>query len=312
MKKKRRLLILFVFIIVLMILFGFAFRKSDQNGNIANMGLVCESEGIIYYNKYEKGIFSIQNGQEKRITDETAYSLNVVGDKIFYITVADFNDVVIKSVDINGENLKKIATIYTSISKIYVDKQAIYYATNETGKGIAKIDFNGEKEEILVTEMVQDFQVSENNIYYVNTSNQICKVNMSGENMMKLSDTAIARKIQVVDEWIYYYDKNENALFRLKKNGKKKELVSVLIHNEIYNVCGKYVYYFDRENAQIARMQIRKTNQCDHLVSLEVSKTKINMVNDELYYLDKSQDESQTYQMYRIKLNGEPTKKIEY
>lgn len=37
------------------------FRPSQENGNKANMGLVVESNGIVYYNKYEKGIFAYQN-----------------------------------------------------------------------------------------------------------------------------------------------------------------------------------------------------------------------------------------------------------
>ncbi len=265
------------------------------------MGLACEAKGAIYYNKYEKGIFSVKNGKETRLTEETAYSLNIVGNKIYYITVADFNNVVIKSVDLDGKNLTNIATIYTSISKIF-----------ETGKGIAKIDLNGENEQIVLTENVQDFWVKQNKIYFVNQSNQICKVDVSGENNRVLSDNISARKIQVIGKWIYYYHPNENALFRLKNDGKKNELVSTLIHHETYNICGKYVYYFDRENSKIARMKIGKSNQCDDLISLNVSNTKINIVNNQIYYLDKAQDSSQTYQIYRIKTNGKSVKPIEY
>ncbi len=311
MKKKRRLMMLILLLILIIIGIHY-FKKNKENGNIANMGLACEKDGVIYYNKYEKGIFSIKNGEEKQLTDETAYSLNLLDDKIYYITVADFNNVIIKSVDTNGENLKSIATIYTSISKIYVDHQSIYYSTNETGKGIAKIDLNGENEQILVTETVQDFQVAQKEIYYVTNTNQICKIATSGQNNQTLTDTGIAKKIQVVDQWIYYYDQTENALFRLKPNGKKKELVSVLIQNEIYNVSGKYVYYFNREQSKIARMRIGKSNQCDDIAELQVTKTKINLVNDEIYYLDKSEDESQTYQIYRRKVNGDPIKPVEY
>lgn len=311
MKKKVRFVILIIVIIVV-ILGVSKLLPNSENGNIANMGLACEANGVIYYNKYEKGIFSVKNGKETRLTEETAYSLNIVGNKIYYMTVADFNKVVIKSADLDGKNLKNIATIYTSISKIYVDKKSIFYATNEAGKGIVKMDLNGENEQIIWAENVLDFQVKKNKIYFVNQANQICKVDVSGENKIVLNDTVFAKKIQVIGKWIYYYDQNENALFRFKNNGEKKELVSILIHNESYNICGKYVYYFDRENSKIARMKIGKSNQCDDLVNLEASNTKINIAKDEIYYLDKAQDSSQTYQIYRIKTNGKNVKPIEY
>ena len=115
---------------------------------------------------------------------------------------------------------------------------------------MVRLDLKGENEKILVTENVQDFQVCDDKIYYINHHNQICQIDSSGKNASVLKDSVMASKIQVIGQWIYYYDQTENALFRLKNNGKKQELVSTLVNNEIYNVCGKYVYYLDRENSR--------------------------------------------------------------
>lgn len=311
MKKITKILIVVILVFVLLICISKS-RKKNLNGNIANMGLVVDDKGIVYYNKYEKGIFAVENGKEKQITDETAYSLNVYKNKIYYLSIADFSNVVIKSVDKNGENRKNIATIYTSISKIYVVDGYIYYSTNKKEKGIVKIDLNGENETVILEENVQDFQVVNKDIFYINNSNQICKISISGQDNCVLNNEINANKIQVVDKWIYYYDKNENALFRLMNNGKKQELISVLVQNEIYNVSEKYVYYLDKENSKIARMKIGKSNKCDDIVDINISKTKINIAGDILYYLDKSSDESQTYQMYRVKVNGDKIDNIEY
>lgn len=132
MKKK---VILGVIVLIIVILIGMCFRTSEaKNGNISNLGLAVKDNSTVYYNKYEKGIFAVKNGKDEQLTDETAYSINIVGDKIYYITIADFNSVLIKCVDTNGENLRNIATLYTSISKIYVHDNYIYYATNNLGK----------------------------------------------------------------------------------------------------------------------------------------------------------------------------------
>jgi len=301
-----------IIIIVFILLIVFNSGKNIENGNLSNMGLVVTNNGVTYYNKYEKGIFRVKNGEEEQLTDETAYSLNIVNNKIYYITVEGFNNVVIKCVDTNGLNKRNIATIYTSISKIYVNNRYIYYSTNETGKGIARLGINGENETSIVTESVQDFELCDNYLYYVNMKNQICKISLSDNITTCLLEEEIARKIQIVNDWIYYYNQSENALFRLNKDGSKNELVSVLINNETYNVSGKYVYYFDKENLKISRMQIKNTQKCDDIVNLSTSKTKINIANDEIYYLDKSKNESESYQIFRIKLNGKPAKNIQY
>lgn len=308
----RRKIVIIICIVLILAILIIRKDKTQENGNLANMGLVIQSNGVVYYNKYEKGIFSSKNGKEKQITDETAYSLNFYKNKIYYLTIADFNEVVIKSVDIDGENQKNIATVHTSISKICVENDFIYYASNKNGGGIAKINLQDKTETILLEGMVQDFQVVNNQIFYTNMESQICRVNQAGKDNVVLRNDINAKKIQVVNQWIYYYDQKENSLFRLSSNGKKKELISVLVNDEVYNVSGKYVYYLDKKNSQIARMRIGKSNQCDTIISIDVSKTKINIADDEIYYLDRSSNEAQTYQIYRIKTNGKKAQKIEY
>lgn len=303
MKKSLKIIITLILVCIIVTFIG-KIRKNDSNGNMGNMGLVAEADGVVYYNKYEKGIFSVKNGKEKQITDETAYSINVVKDKIYYLSIADFSNVLIKSVDINGENRKTLATIYTSISKIYVDDQYIYYCANSKDKGITKIDLSGENQSVIVSGNIQDFWLENGKIFYINDLNQICRTTVTGESNIILNEKVIAKKIQLVDNWIYYYNESENALFRMKENGKNNELISVLVKNEVYNISGEYVYYLDQDNSKIARMQIGKTNKCNDIIDISVTKTKINIAGDELYYLDKSQDDSQTYQIFRVKLDG--------
>ena len=50
---------------------------------------------------------------------------------------------------------------------------------------------------------------------------------------------------------------------------------------KVYNVCGKYVYYLDQEKSKIARMQIGKSNKCDDIIDVSISKTNINIDGDE-------------------------------
>lgn len=306
------LLVVAVAIVGMIVLGKMRSPKLEANGNVSNMGLVLEYQGVIYYNKYEKGIFAVKDGNETRLTEETAYCLMAENGKLYYMTVADFNNVVIKSIDLESGTVKNIATVYTSMSKFFVQDQWIYYFTNNGENGICKMDSNGENETMILSGNVQDFQLEDNEIYYVDETGQIGKFSLKNEENSVLSEAAGARKIQVVDDWIYYYAQEENALFRVSTDGKKQELVSVLIHHETYNVCGKYVYYFDAENQKIARMRLNKSNQCDDIVSLESARTKLNVAGDVLYYLDKSKDESQNYQMHRVKLNGEKMQDVEY
>ena len=108
MRKKVRVGMVVIFVVLVISCFGFL-QKDKENGNLANQGLACEAKGTVYYNKYEKGIFAVKNGKEKQLTDETAYGLNIVGNKLYYLTIADFNSIVIKSVDFKRRKLAKFS-----------------------------------------------------------------------------------------------------------------------------------------------------------------------------------------------------------
>ena len=287
------------------------FLKEVGAGNDANMGLAVEKDGIVYFNKYEDGIVKVKNGEEYQITDETAYSMNIVGDIIYYLTVSDLNTIDIKSVETNGNGLRRIKTIYTAITKIYIQDNYIYYATNKDGNGIVKLNIETEKEEKIIEANIQDFVLYDGKIYFTDMVNTLSSVNTSGLDLQVISSTENIQKIQILKNWIYYYDANKKALCKMKIDGTSLKTVSTFVQNEMYNITNKKIYFFDEVNRQICSSDL-KGKVSKGIVSLDSTKTKINIVNDIIYYLDESENETKIYQMYRVKTNGKQTKSIDY
>ena len=109
---------------------------------------------------------------------------------------------------------------------------------------------------------------------------------------------------------IYYYQ-DGSGLMKLDPDDLSSELVSDRITSNLYNVTNKGIYYFDSVNKQICKSDL-KGKKSKAIVSLEAVKPRIGIANGELYYLDNSKDESQIYQMYRVKTNGSEAKSIDY
>lgn len=301
-------LILLIFIVTGIIK---SFNK-DSNGNIYNSGLAVKSGGETYYNKYENGIIKVKGGKEYQITDETAYSINVVNDVIYYLTVSNSGTIDIRSVETNGNNLKKLQTVYTSISKIYVVGDYIYYYSNENNiYGITKINVNGSDKTVIATSNVLDFQVVNDTIYYTDNINYLYKMTLTGTNVERIEVEQPISKFQVAGKWIYFYDENEKALCRVKEDGASKSIISNLVKSDIYNVTDKKIYFFNPDKKEIASIKLNG-NGYKTIVEVNINKTKINIAGDVLYYLDASDDNSGNYQMYRVKTNGSGTKAIEY
>lgn len=312
-KKKILLLViaLIVIIAVFMIISNIFKNKKDVNGNISNRGLVTYVDGVTFYNRYEKGIVKYKGNKEYLITDETAYSINVIGDNIYYLTVSDTGSIDIKTVKTNGDGLKKIKTIGTAISKIYVQNGYIYYATNQGIDGIARINIENNEETIITTAVIQDFQVLDDGVYFTDNINNVYKMSLTGIDLNRISDELRMKQFQIVDNWIYFIDLEENNLYKVKLDGTDKTLVSDKIKDNNYNITKNRIYFFDSESKKICSVNL-KGNNYKEIVMIQANKTKINIADDTLYYLDTSKDESQISQIYRIKTNGNQAKKIEY
>lgn len=311
-KKVVFLAVILIAVIILAILISNLFKgKDDVNGNISNRGLATYVDGVTFYNRYENGIVKYKGNKEYLITDETAYSINVVGDDIYYLTVSDSGDIDIKTVKTNGDGLKKIKTIGTSISKIYVQDGYIYYSTNREIDGIARINIENNEETIITTAVIQDFQVLENEIYFTDNINNFYKMSLTGIDLNRVSNDLRLKQFQIVGKWIYFVDIETNSLNKIKLDGTDKNLVTDKIKDNNYNVTNDKIYFFDAENKKICSVNL-KGNNYKEIITIQANRTKINIADDTLYYLDTSKDESQISQMYRIKTNGNQTKKIEY
>ena len=102
---KRRVIVLIVAALLLILLltgiinlFKLIFAKENSAGNLSNMGLVLEDGNTVFYNRYEDGIIKVKGNKEYQITDETAYSMTMYEDEIYYLTVSSLNTIELKKV----------------------------------------------------------------------------------------------------------------------------------------------------------------------------------------------------------------------
>lgn len=305
-------IILIIMIIITFYVINGKRKVNAELGNISNMGLAASSDEGVFYNKYEDGIVKVKGTEEFQITNETAYSINILGNDIYYLSVGDNNSIAIKKVKTNGNELTTIKTINTSISKIYIDDSYIYYATNNSNYGIAKMNLDGTDERVIISNEIRDFEVVEGNIYYTSKTGDIYVATTNGTEIHRITPQGISiKEFQVKDEWIYYYDEDNSSLCRLKIDGTNNQVFSQYVNSNIYNTAKDRIYFFDEQNKMIASINYNGENYKE-VTGISTNKTKINVVGDTIYYLDASTNESKIYQMYRVKTNGSNAKAIEY
>lgn len=304
------IILIILFIIAIIAIFGKT-KTNAELGNLANMGLAASGDGAVFYNKYEDGIVKVKGFEEFQITNETAYGINVIGDDVYFLSVGDTSNINIKKVKTNGNELKTIRTVKTSISKIYVVDNYIYYATNENQDGIAKLTLDGTQETIITASEIQDFEVIDARIYFTDKMGNVYKMNTNGGELTKIETDYNIKEFQVKDDYIYYFNEDNKNLCRVKDDGSNEEVVSEYVNSSTFNITDNKIYFFDKDSKKIASVNLNGGNYKE-IVGISTNNTKINIIDDTIYYLDASKSESKIYQMYRVKTNGGSAKSIEY
>lgn len=317
--KKRLSLVIAILAVAIILVIGIlslilrAFSPEKPFGNYSNnnAGLAIADGNTVYYNKYESGIFKVKGKKETKLTDETAYSITLVKNTLYYLTISESNTIDLKKVDTNGENNEKITTLSTPMSKFYIEDNNVFYITNKEKMRIVKLSLEDLTETTIVESGINDFVVSKGKVYYTNNNGYLYSISTEGTNNKEISKEYNIRNFQVLKNWIYFYDNSEGALCKIKNNGKSKQTVTNFVNNETYNVTDKKIYYYDATNKQICRCDL-KGKKSIAIVKIQAERTKINIANGVLYYLDKSDNNNQMYKMYRVKTNGGATNSIEY
>lgn len=177
-------------------------RKMIYSGYVGNL---VATDNYLYFTTLD-GIFSmnISNGNVRELSKDEAWSMNIIGDKIYYITWCFINDD-------NGED------------------------------GIYVMDTNGRNRTRLSSDEATQIIVVDDRIYYINWSENdtIYSMKTDGSDRVKISDER-AMAINVVEDIIFFskYD-DEISLYKMSTGGEHQYKISDVYSFSIIVVTGR-------------------------------------------------------------------------
>lgn len=187
-------------------------------------------------------------------------NLELVTDKEIYFTVFQSNSKVLYSMDLNGENLKKIADGHYSI--IHADKKYIYClnfpkdyvdANNDMEFRIVRFKRDGSNSEILykdITKIILGIWMEDKGLYWRTSENVLYQYNLKTKEKKIVLDNTPESRISLKDGWIYYVE--DNNLYKRKIDSNEPIKISdeqvgdddfYIFENHILykNTIGKYI-----------------------------------------------------------------------
>ena len=243
-------------------------KVGNLPGNLSNLGLIAQQGNWVYFFSRvpDTGIYKAMPDLEtalQKICDDDAYSINVVGEWVYYI-----ERISSKLYKINTDGKNKTLVIDTPCQYVVINDNWIYYWTGYRGGETTSYKLYKRKittaDSIFLCEintLAIPFTVDDNYIYYSSLDynsrafHTLWRINLDGSNKTQLitaksyNPTAYGGWIYFIDEdLIGFYDinlyKGKRKLWRIKPDGSSMENI---IGDSIFcfNIIDNYIYYMD-------------------------------------------------------------------
>ncbi len=261
--------------------------RGNHPGNTANDGLFAEwRDGVVIFANPNDDfrLYRLnRDGKAKKISDDTVYYLNVIGDWIYFSDVQqegklfrirpDGTEKTLVCQDdcwwtnardgwlyFNGDsaNLHRVSLDGKQYQKLTEEKVTwvnigedgwVYVILSRENERICKFKLDGSGKTYLTEEMTRFLVYDSGWLYYINQSdgNTIYKISTDGSGRTKLTAGA-ADFINVRDGWVYYSNIQQGgALYKMKTDGSQNTRLTS--DNAYYiNICGGYIYYINESD----------------------------------------------------------------
>lgn len=279
------LCLVILLIVLCLVLFKIFRLKNVEENNDSNMGLATQSDNLVFYYDYTKGLVKKEKDNKKILTEDQAYSINYFDGKVYYTTPNSTGGINIKRVDSDGKNETVLLTTTSNSTKMYLQDSNIYYLTSNPDT-ISKIDLEGKNEEALLQRSIVDFKVVNGTIYFSDIMGFLYSIDTSGENYKTICEESLFSKFQILGKNVYYYDNENSKLMKANlDNISKKAEVTNKLDCDIFNVTSNGIYYLDKSESKIKFIASNGKKEKD-IAKVNTDNTKINIVGSTIYYID--------------------------
>lgn len=244
-----------------------------SDGNMINDGLVCEKDGVIYYQNHDDNwyLYKEENGVNIRLNKDNSWCICSDGEYVYYANVDDGSSIYrIKS---NGEGREKLNS--DNCSNLIVDGEYIYYIDSNANRNIFRIKKDGSEKQKIAESYVYDAAIYDGRIYAVSKDN-IFSVATDGSDFGVICKEA-GKDINLYSGKIFFINRENSKIFSMATDGSN--LTKVSDDKAAYlNVYTGYIYY-------------QNLSAEGHLYSIElISGEKKQLVAEDSRYINVTSD----------------------
>ncbi len=292
----------------------------NTTGNLNNGGLFNEYDGKIYFsNPYDEGHLYVMNSDcsnAKRLNTDTAGSINVCGNYIYYVKNNYSRNSIIANdrvrmygvyrTDLNGKHADSLYDTLSGTSSLCGNYLYYQHYSDKDPLSFYRIKIDGSDEQKLSDIPVNPASVYNGKIYFSNPNdnNHIASYNTDSGAITTVYE-ANSYMVDAADNYIYYIDLSKSySLVRLNLSNNTIELLFEPDGGKVirYNRYGSKIFFIvEGQNAGLYRMNTNGT-QIESIAAGDISSVHCTSQYTFFQYFNNE------ISLYRIPTTGVITK----
>lgn len=306
--------IVLVFLIILSYIVKSNLEKNDET-NIFNLNTFAHDGKWTYFtyskfniqsNNLSGGFykFSEDNSVPVKFSDEVGGNMKIINDWIYFVRLNDGSYSVYK-MKTDGTELTKVDDAKTAPLDFKYSKKYIYFRDSSMMDNLSRMKLDGSSRKILKSDVL-NYYINGDLIYYISSAEsgilRSMKLDGSSDKVICEIDGPI---LYINDNYIYYSQINSNLLknkkntrdinqyfiynngplYRMRKDGTEKELITEDIVMYIYVRDNQIYYqpYSNGESKKIYKIDLRGKKK----IELSLDGFFLGIMDKWIYYIDE-------------------------
>lgn len=209
------------------------------DGNMINDGLVCEKDGVVYYQNHADNWYLYkedENGTDYRLNTDNTWCICSDGEYVYYANVDDGSSVY--RIKTDGEGREKLNS--DNCSNLMLDGNYVYYIDSNSDRNIFRMKKDGTEKQTVIGSHVYCAAIYDGRIYAASKEN-IFSVTTNGSDFNVICQKTGSR-INVYDGKIFFVNQDNGNIYSVKPDGS--DLTKLSADTAGYmNVCNGHIYY---------------------------------------------------------------------
>ena len=265
----------------------------NTSGNIANGGRVAIQGDWVYYSFNGLHTIKTNGSSHRRLNDDQASYINVIGDWIYYCNGSDGG----KLYKVRTDGSDRQVLYHANVFYVNVVGDRIFFQNISDNQKLYAVNTDGSEPQMLYDDRVFEVIVVGDRVFYGDGGNGgvLSTMKIDGSDRRILCND-IPWFIHVIDDQIYYRQGLSGGLYTINSDGSNRQRLNEIVGISHFNLYGDRIFF--RNGSDDFKLYVINIDGSNKQLLSDDEVMNICVVGDRIYY------NNETWELISINTDG--------